>query len=97
MISQPGYSPLRALAELMPALTQSCSSARHVFWPDDISLLDACRLTPNRVHGHKQLTDLYLLALAVHHGGCFVGFGARVPLDAVAGARQPHLVTLLTA
>jgi len=25
-----------------------------------------------RVHGPRQLTDSYLLALAVAHGGCFV-------------------------
>ena len=97
VMSQPGYSQPRALAELMPALAHSCSSALHAFWPDDISLLDPGRLTPNRVYGHRQLTDLYLLALAVHHGGSFVSFDARVPLDAVAGARRPHLVTLLGA
>ena len=97
VMSQPGYSQPRALAELMPALAHSCSSALHDFWPDDISLLDPGRLTPNRVHGHRQLTHLYLLALAVHHGGCFVSFDARVPLDAVTGARRAQVVTLLGA
>ena len=96
VMSQASYSHPRTLAELMPALATSCTSRLHAFWPDDISLLDAGRLTPDRVHGHRQLTDLYLLALAVHHRGRFVSFDARVPLDAVAGARRAHMVTLLS-
>jgi predicted nucleic acid-binding protein len=40
------------------------------------------------------LTDLYLLALAVHHGGRLVTFDRHIALGAVAGARPEHLVQL---
>ena len=35
-----------------------------------------------------------LLALAVRHGGRFVTFDGRVPLDAVKGATPEHLLVL---
>jgi len=42
----------------------------------------------------KQLTDLYLLGLAVKHKGCLVSFDQRIPLSAVHGAKPEHLVIL---
>jgi hypothetical protein len=38
---------------------------RHQFWPDSLSLLDAGRLRWDRVLTSRQITDAYLLALAV--------------------------------
>ena len=45
-------------------------------------------------HGPRQVTDLYLLALSVRHRGRFVSFDAKIPLAAVRGAEQKHLVSL---
>ena len=47
-----------------------------------------------RIHGARQVTDVYLLALAVRHGGAFVTFDASVALDAARGAGTRHLVVL---
>ncbi|MGL5864984.1 MAG: hypothetical protein ACRCYX_03805 [Dermatophilaceae bacterium] len=47
-----------------------------------------------KIHGPKQVTDAYLLALAVEHGGHLVTFDRSVPLRAVRAARARHLVTL---
>ena len=44
-----------------------------------------------RLHGPRQITDAYLLALAVAHGGCFVTFDGAVPLSAVPRAQKKHL------
>ena len=38
----------------------------------DVSALDAALVDTRRIHGPKQLTDIYLLALAVRHGGNLV-------------------------
>jgi predicted nucleic acid-binding protein len=46
------------------------------------------------MHSAGQLTDLYLLALAVKHAGRLVSFDRRIPLSAVQGARAEHLVIL---
>lgn len=44
--------------------------------------------------GWRQLTDLYLLALAVRHRGRFVSFDSSIPLTAIKGAGEKHLVTV---
>lgn len=94
ILSQPGYPNPVPLPTALALLQQSCSHAEHNFWPDDISLLDSSRLNHHHMHGFRQLTDIYLLALAVKHGGRFVTFDAKVPLSAVHGAQPAHLVLL---
>jgi uncharacterized protein len=47
-----------------------------------------------RIHGHRQLTDLYLLALAVAHGGRLVTFDVQVLLSAVRHATAEHLLAI---
>lgn len=58
------------------------------------ALLDADRVDPSRVHGPRQVTDVYLLALAVEHGGRFVTFDGSIPRSAATGAEPGHLVVL---
>lgn len=41
-------------------------------WPDAVNLTTEAILNPVRLLGHRQLTDAYLLTLAVHNGGQFV-------------------------
>jgi uncharacterized protein len=87
----PNAVPVRAV---MNRLRDATAGALHEFWPDDVSLLDARVADPTRIHGPRQLTDLYLLALAVRHDGRFVTFDAGVATDAVTGAGKHRLVVL---
>jgi hypothetical protein len=65
----------------------------HVFWPDDISLLDAKRVDASRLLTTGQIADSYLLALAVAHGGRLATFDRRLVLDAVhGGAAALHVI-----
>jgi predicted nucleic acid-binding protein len=82
------------LLDAIQTLQTLCQSPLHQFWPDDLSLLDAQAFDHSKIHGHRQLTDLYLLALAVKHHGCFVSFDRAIPLSAVKGAKKQHLVVL---
>ena len=66
----------------------------HQFWPDDISITDASLFWFDRLRGPKQVTDIYLLGLAVKHAGSFATFDGRVPLAAVLGAKSEHLVVI---
>ncbi len=94
IMSHLGYQnalPVRAVIE---RLAEASASTFHAFWPDDISLLDAQVADPARIHGPRQLTDLYLLALAVQHGGQFVTFDNSVSIDAVRRAEKKHIVIL---
>ena len=58
----------------------------HVFWPDDISLTDERLISPHLVAGPKQLTDLYLAALALRNKGRLVSYDRSVAWQAVITA-----------
>lgn len=94
VMSQPRYPnpvPVDAIAR---RLREATAHARHEFWTDDISILDEGAIDTTRVHGPKQLTDVYLLALAVARGGRLVTFDRSLSLAAVAGAQKKHLVVI---
>lgn len=94
VMSHPGYPNPVPVRAVMERLAEAATSSFHAFWPDDISLLDAHVVDSARIHGPRQLTDLYLLALAVRHKGRFVTFDHSVARDAVHGAGKQHLVAL---
>jgi predicted nucleic acid-binding protein len=66
------------------------SPADHTFWPDSASLCDELLIRPAHLLGHQQLTDVYLLALAVTNGGRVATFDRSFPLAAVDGAGENH-------
>jgi predicted nucleic acid-binding protein len=59
-----------------------------------VSLLDDQPFNSSRLHGPRQVTDAYLLALAVQHGSRFVTFDRTVSIEAARRASQQHLVVL---
>lgn len=93
-ISQPRYPSPVSPSTAMDLLSAARESGDHTFWPCDISVLDAAIVDRNRLHGPRQVTDAYLLALAAAHGGRFVTFDRTVPLAAVPAARPEHLAVL---
>ena len=60
----------------------------HVFWPDDISLLDREKVDVSRLSTAGQVTDSYLLALAIAHGGQLATLDRRLETDAVRDGAQ---------
>jgi hypothetical protein len=94
IMSHPRYpNPLPAGA-VMERLADATATRHHRFWADDVSLLDPHVADRTRIHGPRQLTDVYLLALAVRHGGRLVSFDSSIPLTAVKGAERKHLVAV---
>ena len=59
-----------------------------------MSLRDDRRFDFARVQGHNQITDLYLLALAVANGGRLVSFDQSIALASVRDAPAEHLLVL---
>lgn len=94
VISQPRYPSPVSPAEAIRRLLRATSTEHHEFWDCGLSVLDTRILNPTRIHGPRQVTDAYLLALASEHGGRFVTFDRGVPLDAVQGAGETNLVVL---
>jgi len=94
ILSQPGYpSPLPA-AQVASRLADAASTPHHEFWPDSVSLLDRKSIDLSRLLGPRQVTDAYLLALAVAYKGRLVSFDQSIALATVKGAEKKHLLVL---
>ena len=96
VLNLPGYSPFGApgFDRVRVKLDDICSKHDHAFWADDVSLREEGLVDWSRVLGHNQITDVYLLALAVAHQGCLATLDHRVALSAVPGASDKHLMLL---
>lgn len=93
ILSHPGYSKHFQLppGEVIRRLDNFVARQQHRFWKDHLSLRDSAHFVQSRILGSKQLTDIYLLGLALHHGGRLVTFDRNIPLEAVVGASSEHL------
>jgi len=54
--------PAASGSEAIALLFEEVAGTDHVFWPDDISLLDEQLIDRSRILGPKQLAQLYQLA-----------------------------------
>ncbi|MDP1932364.1 MAG: PIN domain-containing protein [Gammaproteobacteria bacterium] len=94
IMSQAAYPNSRSPVEISSRLRDATLSPQHEFWPDKVSLLDSSLFDWQQLFNARQLTDAYLLALAVRHSGVFVTFDHAVPIRAVSGAGPEHLVLI---
>ena len=94
VMSHPAYPNPVPVNAVVARLAEATKDRTHEFWPDDVSIVDGRTLDTARIHGPRQITDGYLLALAVKHGGCFVTFDNRLAIGAVRGAGRQNLLTL---
>jgi toxin-antitoxin system PIN domain toxin len=94
IMSHPRYPSPVSVRDGIERLREATASNHHAFWPDDVTLLDARVADAARIHGPRQLTDLYLLALAVRHGGRLVTFDRAIAVSAIHGAGDKHLLAL---
>lgn len=96
ILSHPNYSAkLRhPPAQILRRLDLFCSQHDHAFWPDELSLRQTNLFQIDRLLGPRQVTDAYLLALAVRHNGRLVTFDTGIPSTAVLGALPQHLLVI---
>lgn len=93
VISSPAYPGRRTtLRKAFDLVATFVKADAHVFWPDAISILETVK--KKHLLGHRQITDLYLLALAVARDGRLVTFDQGIQLHAVSDARPNHMVVL---
>ena len=67
-------------------LSQICESPGHHFWSEDLSILDI--LEPGAIITHAQITDIYLLGLAVHSNGKLATLDQHIPVNALRDGRR---------
>jgi toxin-antitoxin system PIN domain toxin len=80
-------------ARQVELLRTFCSLSTHSFWPDSLSLLDTRIWQDSRTLISSQVTDLYLLALAVKNGGKLASFDRSIPVHSVRSGKDAlHLL-----
>lgn len=94
IVSRPAYPNSITPSSAVTLLRAATQTAHHEFWPCGISLLDETLVAGRRINGHRQITDVYLLALAARTQGRLVTFDRSIRTDPVPEATADHLVVL---
>lgn len=90
--SYPGNTQAGVVVRILDELKDGL--AVHDFWHCELSVTDRRHFDLELVQGSKQLTDIYLLALAVEHNGVFATFDRRMRTTHVIGASEKYLEVL---
>ena len=94
IVSNPAFSPdALSPAEALVLLARNLRHPRHAFWPDDLPLDAGLAGAIDRLQGHRQIVDAYLLALAARHGGVLATFDAG--LGPIGGLDRKALVEVI--
>ena len=73
IVSNPAFSRDAVTPrEASDLLAVNTASGDHVFWSDDVPFGEATAFAGARLVGHQQVTDAYLLGLAIRRGGVLV-------------------------
>jgi toxin-antitoxin system PIN domain toxin len=64
----------------------------HGFWPDDVSLADSTLFDTNQLLTSAQVTDAYLLGLAVKNGGRLATFDKRLSSAPVRSGQDALMI-----
>ncbi len=92
VLSNPAYPGSQTTVEdAASRLRTFCSEPEHVFWTDSVSVREDGRFRWNHVQGHRQVTDIYLLALSVSNHQRLATFDSTISLRAVEGAEPKNL------
>ncbi len=70
VLSNPAFSPDAVTPqEAINVLSANLKHRFHRFWRDDIAFTEAVERFRGRLVGHQQVSDAYLLGLAIHKDG----------------------------
>jgi toxin-antitoxin system PIN domain toxin len=94
ILSQPKYPLPQTVSSAMKLLSIAQRDTDHEFWPDTLSILDPAVFVSEAFSSHGQITDSYLLALAVENRGRFVTLDHDIRFATVARFSDRHLVVL---
>jgi toxin-antitoxin system PIN domain toxin len=94
ILSTDSYAHRQPVAAVAARLREATRTSFHAFWSDEVSVLDEALFEQQRFLGSRQITDAYLLSLAVRKGGRLVSLDQGIDLGVVRGAEARHLVLI---
>lgn len=94
VVSGKKYQPAGvSIPDASAALSRLAGRPDHVFWPDDVSLFNSPLLNAAGLVKSDQITDVYLLAMAVSRGGKLATTDRKIAANAInGGANALHLI-----
>ena len=88
IVSNPAFSRDAVTPrEAIQVLAANTVAKDHEFWPDELPFAEAVGFAGARLVGHQQVTDAYLLGLALKRGGVLATLDHRI-----AGLTAPNSV-----
>ncbi|MFZ1008436.1 MAG: TA system VapC family ribonuclease toxin [Candidatus Sulfotelmatobacter sp.] len=89
ILSNPAFSP-RSLTPsgALLVLKRNVELPGHQFWNDSLQLNEALERIPTPLTGHRQITDVYLVALAIHNRGRLATLDHKIAHIAPAGSLE---------
>ncbi len=94
VMSSPGYPDPLPPALVADRPGEAADYPEHRFWPEDINILNEGIIDWNYILGNRQITYMYLVALAVHNPERLVTFDRKIDIKAVSKAEKKHLLVL---
>ena len=94
ILSQPSYPNRLPMQRVVAGLRTAMQNPLHEFWADAVNPVTTQAIDWAYTVRPAQLTDVYLLALAVAHEARFVTLDQRIALACVPQARGEQLVVL---
>ena len=94
IVSNPAFSRDAVLPrEAMQVLSANTNAEDHTFWADDAPFAEVGAFAGDRLIGHQQVTDAYLLGLAVRRGGALATLDKSIA--ALAASESPESAALV--
>jgi predicted nucleic acid-binding protein len=80
--------------EAIEVLERTIAHPAHTFWAEDLQLTNSQYIHRNRLQGYRQVTDAYLLAVAIQRDGQIVTFDQG--FTSLAPPREHHRIITLS-
>jgi uncharacterized protein len=93
-MSNTAYANPMPIALVIARLREATNSANHQSLDCGPSLLNEMQFDANKLLTSAQISDAYLLGIAVVNGHRFVTFDARISLQAVRGVVKENLAVI---
>lgn len=94
ILSLPSYPADYSFQEIQQIFHHAINSTNHQFVSNDLNIVENEVINWRHLQGHRQLTDAYLLALAIHNNAKFVTLDNRIDYLYVKNAQLSDTIIL---
>jgi toxin-antitoxin system PIN domain toxin len=94
IVSNPSYLNNMTVAESTILLKSAVDGTNHTYLDQTVSLLDANKFETTKLLSHKQITDLFLIGMAIQHNVKLLTFDRNISTHAAVGFNDRHLIVI---